>query len=296
MTTALPRRTPWEVVAVWVLLVADCVVVVGTYARIDPERLYHVADSGLRGGVSRALVLSNFPIALVAIALALVALDALSQRAWLVGVPAIAASAVTAWPGVVDQDDLSAKWVSVIPAVGVGLTLALTVAARSGRKLPTPRLLLDPVRVGLAAVALVVSIPWLAAELGYALPDGVFLMRRLGSEPDGSVVPAVHLGHHHGLDGLLILLSALALSRLRLRSTTLATVLRAYLGLALAYGSVNLAQDAWNEQLVKRGWLDWKIPSALQPSLSGVWLVVVAIAIASTAALTHEAGRARGES
>ena len=36
----------------------------------------------------------------------------------------------------------------------------------------------------------------------------------------------------------------------------------------LAYGAVNLAQDAWNEQLVKRGMVDWKIPSALEPTPS----------------------------
>jgi hypothetical protein len=29
--------------------------------------------------------------------------------------------------------------------------------------------------------------------------------------------------------------------------------------------------------LVKRGWLDWKIPSALQPKLAPIWLVVLAL-------------------
>ena len=35
--------------------------------------------------------------------------------------------------------------------------------------------------------------------------------------------------------------------------------------LALAYGIVNCVQDAWNEQLVKRGTLDWRIPDAILP-------------------------------
>ena len=44
----------------------------------------------------------------------------------------------------------------------------------------------------------------------------------------------------------------------------------------LAYGGVNFVQDAWNEQLVKRGWTDARIPSALLPGLKPVWLVVLA--------------------
>ena len=100
------RGAPWEVVAVWALLLADVIAVVWTYARLDSELLYHVSGSGLEGGLSRGLVLLSFPIALVSIALALVALDALSRRAWIVGAPAIVACAVTAWPGVVDQAEL----------------------------------------------------------------------------------------------------------------------------------------------------------------------------------------------
>ena len=39
-----------------------------TYSRIEPDELYHVSRSGLGGGFSRALVLFNFPTALMAIA------------------------------------------------------------------------------------------------------------------------------------------------------------------------------------------------------------------------------------
>ena len=41
----------------------------------------------------------------------------------------------------------------------------------------------------------------------------------------------------------------------------------------LAYGSVNLAQDFWLEQVVKRGWTDEAIPSALRPDANapGRW-------------------------
>src|SRR5205085_2621557 len=81
--------------------------------RLDPAQLYHVSRHGLDGGLSRVLVALNFPIALVAIALVLVALDALPGRAWWVGGPAIALCAVTGWPGVVDQADLDARVVNV---------------------------------------------------------------------------------------------------------------------------------------------------------------------------------------
>jgi hypothetical protein len=45
----------------------------------------------------------------------------------------------------------------------------------------------------------------------------------------------------------------------------------------IAYGLGNMANDAWYEQLVKRGWLDWRIPSVMRPSLTWMWgLVIVA--------------------
>ena len=100
----------------------------------------------------------------------------------------------------------------------MGLALGLTFAAgrRSGWGV-AGRLPLDPVRLGIAAVALVVSIPWIAADLGFFLPDGVFIMRRVALDTDDLPIAAVHLGHHHGMDGTLVALSALLLSRPRLR-------------------------------------------------------------------------------
>ena len=62
---------------------------------------------------------------------------------------------------------------------------------------------------------LVVSIPWIAAILGFYLPEGIFIMERPGIE-DGVTIAAVHLGQHHGFMGALIVASALLLSRSRL--------------------------------------------------------------------------------
>ncbi len=69
-----------------------------TYTRIDPTDLYHVLRDGVVGGVSRTLVAVNFPFALITIALVLVALEALSTRAWWIGTPAIVLCAIAAVP------------------------------------------------------------------------------------------------------------------------------------------------------------------------------------------------------
>ncbi len=287
----MTRRTPQgEALATWALWGLLLAAIVVTYARLEPAELYNVSREGLAGGLSRALVELNFPISLVAIGTALVSLDALPRSAWWVGGPAIALCAVTAWPGVVDEDDLDARWANAVPALGVVLALALTVvAARRAGIAFARRLSLDVVRVVIAAVGLLASIPWLAAELGVFLPDGVFLMERVVTEPDGRELAAVHLGHHHGLDGTLLVLSALLLSRPRLRPGGLEHVTRAYVSVAFAYGAVNLAEDLWHEQVVKRGWAEWKIPSALHPTLSPVWLVILAVAACVAIALRREA-------
>ena len=42
----------------------------------------------------------------------------------------------------------------------------------------------------------------------------------------------------------------------------------------LAYGLANALQDAWNEQLWKREWVDWHAPSVLRPDLTLGWLAI----------------------
>jgi len=137
-----------ESLATWAMWAVVLAMILVTYWRLDPDTraatddLYHVSGNGLAGGLSRVLVELDFPVAIVAVLLALIAIDALPRRAWLVAGPAIALCAVVAWPGVVDQDDLDARWVNVVPALGVGLALALTMAPTpgpSGRRATTAR-------------------------------------------------------------------------------------------------------------------------------------------------------------
>jgi hypothetical protein len=258
-----------------------------TYARLDPSELYHTSVDGLAGGLGRSLVLVNFPIALAAVALALLAMSVLPPRAWLVAGPAIAACWVV--PLVVDQDDLDARPANAIPALGVLAALGLTVAAtrRAGTGF-APALPGDLLRVAVAVLVMLASLPWATAEVGFHFPGDVFMGEELLREGDGTLLAAVHLGHHHGTDGALLVLTALLLSRARIQQPRLRLVSTAYLGLMLAYGGVNCVQDLWFEQVVKRGWTDTTIPSALLPGARPIWAVILLLAAASTVVMLRE--------
>jgi hypothetical protein len=258
-----------------------------TYSWADPAATYHVSREGLAGGLSRGLTLVNFPIALVAVALALIAMTALPAAAWWAAGPAIGLCATIPW--FVDQDDLDGRSVNAIPALGVATALVLTLAAsrRAGAAL-APRRPWDGWRIAIAIVVALVSLPWISTELGFHFPGDVFMGEELGREKDGTTIAAVHLGHHHGLDGALLLLTALLLSRVAVAASTLRVAIFAYLGAMLAYGGVNFVQDAWNEQIVKRGWTDEGIPSALLPGLKPIWVVVIGLAIVATFVLLRE--------
>jgi len=275
-----------EALATWSLwaVIGFCVVV--TYSRLDPAETYNVSREGIAGGLSRALTFVNFPIGLVAIALVLVAVAALPARAWLAGAPAIALCATI--PLFNDQANLDAHWGNAVPALGVAIAAVLTAAAatRTGSSFARRRPW-DSLRLVVALLVIVVSLPWIAAELGFYFPGDLFMGDELGQE-DGTAIAAVHLGHHHGLDGALLVLTGLLLSRVVVAERSLRLAVQCYLGLMLAYGVVNCVQDAWNEQLVKRGWTDASIPSALLPSLTPIWLVVVGLAVVATAALRRE--------
>ena len=279
-----------EALVTWALwaVIAACIVV--TYSRLDPAETYHVSREGIAGGLSRAATFSNFPFALVAVALVLVAVAALPARAWWAGAPAIALCATI--PLFNDQANLDAHWGNAVPAVGVAIAAVLTAAAttRAGMFL-APRRPWDGARIAVALVVVVVSLPWIAAELGFYFPGGFFMGEELGQE-EGTTIAAVHLGHHHGFDGALLVLTGLLLSRVAVPKRPLRLVVQCYLGLMLAYGAVNFVQDAWNEQLVKRGWTDASIPSALLPSLTPIWLVVAGLAVVAALALRREQSQA----
>jgi hypothetical protein len=273
VTRARPGRR--ELLGVALLFTTFLVTTFVTYSRIPAADLYHVTLGGPVGGLSRVLWEVNFPDALIAVPLCLLALDVLQTRwATAAATSAIAACLVVAIPGVVDQGHIEARAINAIPAVGVALTAALLVAAWPHLGTAVPRLRGDVARLALAVVLVLAAFPYWFAELGFYAPDPV-----LADEPSPNEdIAAVHLGSHEGMDGTLLALAVLALSRLTpsFRSRRLASGTSAILAGLLAYGIANLVEDDWLEQVWKRGWTDVKIPSLVRPQLSVGWAVVLA--------------------
>jgi hypothetical protein len=271
------HRRLLPVAVVWGLFAVVGFAIFITYARLPPASLYNVSRDGLAGGASRALVFSNYPVSLVAISLAWLAADRVgTERARWAAAAATVLCAVTAWPGVVDQHDLDAKPVNVLPAVGVGTALVLTVLAPWER---VGRLRLDPLRIGIAVLVWLTALVWVAAVLGFYVPGDVLLGEDIRRGGDGHLAPAVHRGDHEGLDAALLISAALILTRYRAR--VFVTFL---LSLALAYGLFVEWRDFWFEQVTKRGWTDWTPPSVLTPHLSVGWALIVAFALLVTVA------------
>ena len=270
---------PSEALAVWSLFAVSALAVLVTYARLPPEVLYNTSVDGLRGGLGRTLVFVNFPTALAAIALILVAADRLGRRAALPAAGGIASCAVVALPGVVDQRDLDAKLVNLVPLAGVALALGMTaIVVRNGIELRR-RAVGDGIRLALAAVLLLLAVPWYFAETGFYAPDPILADEiPEGVAPEQHTLAAVHLGHHHGTDGVLLALAALALSRVlgSFRFRRVELVFSVYVALMLAYGTANALQDFTLEQVYKRDWIDWQPPPLLRPELSLAWAAVLA--------------------
>ncbi len=277
---------------IWVLIGILLIGILTTYSRLPLSELYNVSRIGLEGGLSRALVFLNYPVAFLAIPLIVLAVARLlwsnsvrtsMHRGVVLSVAALALglSLVAAIPGVVDQHDLDARWVNAVPAVGVLLAIGLTIVAirvaGSGRS--TGWSMLDNVRVGVTTVAAVLSLPWIFANFGVYIGDipglgAVFMSRQI---PEWETTVAVHLGDHHGMNGITFLVAGLWLSRELTRFVSLAArvALASYLSLMMVYGTFIAAQDFWLEQFVKRGWVTIEIPHAVVPALTPVWGVIV---------------------
>jgi hypothetical protein len=261
---------PREPLLVWLLFVAVAVEILVTYSRIPPRELYHVSRHGLAGGASRALVFSNYPVALAAIAVLGAAAPALSPARRALALLAAALSAAVFWPGVVSQADLDARPVNAIAATGVALAIALSL----GRTGPLGRAPGDRARLVIAVLLLLAALPWEAADLGLYLPGDVFMSSQ---HPGGSPLAAVHHGHHHGMDGTLLVLTVLLLSR-ALRPGRVHALLAGYLALLLGYGLGNIVNDGWLEQVAKRGWTTRLFPSVTTPALNWGWGAILAMA------------------
>jgi hypothetical protein len=269
--------------ALWALLFATAGVIVLTYWRLPASELYSVSEEGLASGLGRALVFLNYPVSLVAIPVAWLAADRLGTRSalWAAGVATVLCG-VTAVPGAVDQHDLDAKLVNVLPALGVAVAFVLSVRAPWE---PVGRLRLDPARIAIGALVWVVALVWIAAVAGFYFPGDILLAEEIRLGGDGKPAPAVHLGDHEGLDGALLATAALVLTRYRPRFAV-----GWLLGVALVYGLAVEWRDFWFEQVVKRDWTAWAPPQVLTPRASLAWAGVLVLGLAVALALRRFEG------
>src|ERR671936_45398 len=280
-----------ELWIVWLLFGLTAAAVFATYWRLPPRVLWKVHNTGFVGGAGRALVFLSFSAALAAVAVLPIVVDRLDdRRVDLTALVAFVLCATVAYPGVQTESHLDPKWANVPAVVGVGLALGLTIwASRAGRReFSRASWRGDLARLAIGGTSLFFAAPYIAAELGFFL-DGVpvlgsiFITGAIRPEPGaGYSHAAVHHGHHHGMDGFLLTVTALLLSRLigGIRRPILRTLTAVYLALTLVYGLTNQVQDLWTEQIVKRGWTNWDIPNVLHPSASAAWAAMVASALA----------------
>ena len=276
-----------EIYLVWLLFALTAIAVFVTYWRLPPSVLWKVHNTGFIGGAGRAYVFLSFSAALAAVGILPIVVDRLQERrAAVAGLVALVLCATVALPGVQTESHLDPKWSNLPAVLGVGLAFLLTLwASWAGRReFARTSARGDAARLIVGGLSLFFAAPYIAAELGFFL-DGVpvlgsiFLTGVIRPEPGaGYSHAAVHHGHHHGMDGFLLAVSALLLSRLvgSIRRPLLRALTAVYLALLLVYGLTNQVQDLWTEQIVKRGWTSWDIPNVLHPSLSAAWAAMIA--------------------
>jgi hypothetical protein len=278
-----------EIWVVWVLFGLATVAVFETYWRLPPAELWKVTNSGFVGGAGRAFVFVSFSAALAALAVLPIVADRLDdRRADIAAIVAFVLCATVAIPGVQTPSDLDPKWSNTVAVLGIVLAVGLTAwaAARGRAELVETTRAGDRARLVLGGVTLFFAAPYIAAELGFFL-DGVpllgwiFQTGALTPEPGAGYLHAtVHHGHHHGLDGFLLVATALLLSRLLggIRRPWARTLVAAILSLMLVYGLANMVNDLWIEQVVKRGWTSWQVPDVLVPAASLAWAAMLVAA------------------
>jgi hypothetical protein len=285
-----------EAVVAWAAFAVVAAGIWVTYARLPASELYNVTGTGFAAGAGRTLVFLDWPVALAAVALAVVAAERLlagplppAARAGTAAATLVSVvlCATIGLPGVLDPNDLDARPANVPGAAGVLLALLLTLAALrlrgAGRREPFTR----GDRLALAAVPVVValSVPWILAGVGVStgdvpLLDDVYVSVAAPPAPGEAAVPAVHLGNHEGIDGVLLVATAFGLRRplRRMRPTVLRPLSGAYLALIATYGAAVAADDFWIEQLQRRGMVEHGLPYVLKPGPRPAWVVLLAAA------------------
>jgi hypothetical protein len=273
-----------------VLFAVVAVEIFATQSRLPATELYHPVSNGLAEGAYGVLSFAGFVGALVALGV----LPIIAERVRVRTVVALAAvagllAATILWPGAIHETDLDTSPAHVLSALGAALTVVLTIVAarRAGTGQPWRRQPGDLARIVLGVILVGMALPWMAADLGLSLnlPGLRWLYQtdQLRAQPGvPGLHQAVHDGHHHGMNGVLLAIAALVLSRglPYVRLGWLRHVLAGYLAFLLAYGLGNTVQDFWLEQIVKRGLTSFELPMVLTPAVNWGWAAVLLIAIA----------------
>src|SRR4029453_15640081 len=153
-----------EAIGVWSLFALVAIAILVTYTRLPHEALYHTSGDGIEAGAGRALVFAGFPVALIAIPLAWIAVAGLRPRpAVAAGVLATILCATVGFPGVIDQADLDARPVNALAGIGALLALGLTAVAwtRGGLGDSAPFQRSDWLRLSVAALLVLAALPWI---------------------------------------------------------------------------------------------------------------------------------------
>lgn len=279
-----------EPLAVWALFAVVLVEILVTQSRLPAGDLYQPVSSGISEGAYGALSFAGFAGALVALGVLPIVVDRLRVRT--VTIVALVAGVLAAsilWPGAIHEADLDTSPVHILSALGAAVTVVLTIVAvrRAGTGNTWRRQPGDGARIVLGGILVSIGLPWIAADLGLSLNlpglHWLYQTDQLRSQPG---VPglhrAVHLGHHHGMNGVLIAVAALVLSRAlpSVRLRWLRHALAGYLALLLAYGLANAVQDFQLEQIVKRGLMKYELPYVIVPAPTWAFAVVLLVALA----------------
>jgi hypothetical protein len=292
-----------EVLAIWALFAFVAVEIFVTQSRLPATELYHPASSGLAEGAYGVLSFAGLVGALIALGVLPIIVDHLGIRT--IGLPAAIAAVLAAtilWPGAIQGADLDTSPTHILPALGAALALVLTIVAarRAGTRRWAVRQPGDVTRIVLGFLLICIGLPWLAADLGLSLTlpglHWLYETNQLRSQPGvPGLHQAVHYGHHHGMNGVVLAVAALLLSRAipSVRAAWFRHALAGYLALLLAYGLGNAVQDFWLEQIVKRGLTVFQLPMVLTPAVNWGWAAVLLVALGVYALAFHPLARSR---
>jgi hypothetical protein len=269
-----------EVLLIWAFLLVAAVGVATTYARTPVGQLYHTTLGGIPGGAAATVAFFSFPVGLAVIATLPIVLGRTRRDlllACLTGAAILVAFVL--WPGSLEESGIEVTPTRAVMAAGGLAGLGLSLAAwRSHGSARLGRERGDRLRIAVAAALFFVGLPWIAADFGQSFDyvPGLRAIFLTDVVPGGHGLQAVHPGHHHGLDGVLLVWIALLVSRtlVHLAHDWVRRLLTVYLGFLLVYGMGNALQDFWTEQVVKRGLTAHQIPMFLAPSLSVPWVVM----------------------